>query len=332
MIHLARPYLLWLFLLFVPLIAWYVYHYRNSEPTMRVSSTRSMAKLPTSWKVWFKHLMFAVQLAALGCLIVILCRPQSHDSWATSDVEGTDIMVALDVSTSMLAKDFTPNRLEAAKDVATRFVTGRDHDNIGLVLFAGESFMQVPMTMDNATLVNAIQGVNVSLGYIEDGTAIGDGIATAINRIKDGKAVSKSIILLTDGSNNTGVVAPLTAAEIAKRFDIKIYTIGVGSNGSAPYPVAIDYAGNIQYQTMPVVIDEATLQQIANTTGGKYFRATSKGTLASIFKEIDTLEKTHMDVQRFSHTEDHYHPWAIALLVLLLLWMVGEYTMLRHIP
>ena len=332
MIHLARPYLLWLFLLFVPLIAWYVYHYRNSEPTMRVSSTRSMAKLPTSWKVWFKHLMFAVQLAALGCLIVILCRPQSHDSWATSDVEGTDIMVALDVSTSMLAKDFTPNRLEAAKDVATRFVTGRDHDNIGLVLFAGESFTQVPMTMDNATLVNAIQGVNVSLGYIEDGTAIGDGIATAINRIKDGKAVSKSIILLTDGSNNTGVVAPLTAAEIAKRFDIKIYTIGVGSNGSAPYPVAIDYAGNIQYQTMPVVIDEATLQQIANTTGGKYFRATSKGTLASIFKEIDTLEKTHMDVQRFSHTEDHYHPWAIALLVLLLLWMVGEYTMLRHIP
>ena len=332
MIHLARPYLLWLFLLFVPLIAWYVYHYRNSEPTMRVSSTRSMAKLPTSWKVWFKHLMFAVQLAALGCLIVILCRPQSHDSWATSDVEGTDIMVALDVSTSMLAKDFTPNRLEAAKDVATRFVTGRDHDNIGLVLFAGESFTQVPMTMDNATLVNAIQGVNVSLGYIEDGTAIGDGIATAINRIKDGKAVSKSIILLTDGSNNTGVVAPLTAAEIAKRFDIKIYTIGVGSNGSAPYPVAIDYAGNIQYQTMPVVIDEATLQQIANTTGGKYFRATSKGTLASIFKEIDTLEKTHMDVQRFSHTEDHYHPWAIALLVLLLVWMVGEYTVLRHIP
>ena len=332
MIHLARPYLLWLFLLFVPLIAWYVYHYRNSEPTMRVSSTRSMAKLPTSWKVWFKHLMFAVQLAALGCLIVILCRPQSHDSWATSDVEGTDIMVALDVSTSMLAKDFTPNRLEAAKDVATRFVTGRDHDNIGLVLFAGESFTQVPMTMDNATLVNAIQGVNVSLGYIEDGTAIGDGIATAINRIKDGKAVSKSIILLTDGSNNAGVVAPLTAAEIAKRFDIKIYTIGVGSNGSAPYPVAIDYAGNIQYQTMPVVIDEATLQQIANATGGKYFRATSKGTLASIFKEIDTLEKTHMDVQRFSHTEDHYHPWAIALLVLLLVWMVGEYTVLRHIP
>ena len=332
MIHLARPYLLWLFLLFVPLIAWYVYHYRNSEPTMRVSSTRSMAKLPTSWKVWFKHLMFAVQLAALGCLIVILCRPQSHDSWATSDVEGTDIMVALDVSTSMLAKDFTPNRLEAAKDVATRFVTGRDHDNIGLVLFAGESFTQVPMTMDNATLVNAIQGVNVSLGYIEDGTAIGDGIATAINRIKDGKAVSKSIILLTDGSNNTGVVAPLTAAEIAKRFDIKIYTIGVGSNGSAPYPVAIDYAGNIQYQTMPVVIDEATLQQIANATGGKYFRATSKGTLASIFKEIDTLEKTHMDVQRFSHTEDHYHPWAIALLVLRLVWMVGEYTVLRHIP
>jgi Ca-activated chloride channel family protein len=330
MIHLARPYLLWLFLLFVPLIAWYVYHYRNSEPTMRVSSTRSMAKLPTSWKVWFKHLMFAVQLAALGCLIVILCRPQSHDSWATSDVEGTDIMVALDVSTSMLAKDFTPNRLEAAKDVATRFVTGRDHDNIGLVLFAGESFTQVPMTMDNATLVNAIGMTEI--GALEDGTAIGDGIATAINRIRDGKAKSKSIILLTDGSNNTGVVAPNTAADIARKYGIKIYTIGVGSNGTAEYPVAIDYAGNIQYQRMPVVIDEATLKNIASRTGGKYFRATSGSVLRSIFKEIDQLEKTHMDVQRFTHTEDHYEPWALLLLGLLLLSLLLDYTLLRHIP
>ena len=333
MMNLAHPGWLWLLpVLMIPLIAWYIYSQDKNEPEMNVSSTRAFDGIGTSWKVWLKHLSFALKMGALVCLVIILCRPQTKDSWSTSDVEGTDIVIAMDVSTSMLAKDFSPNRFESAKRVATQFVSGRNNDNIGLVLFAGESFTQVPMTMDNATLVNAIQGVNVSLGYIEDGTAIGDGIATAINRIKDGKAVSKSIILLTDGSNNTGVVAPLTAAEIAKRFDIKIYTIGVGSNGSAPYPVAIDYAGNIQYQTMPVVIDEATLQQIANATGGKYFRATSKGTLASIFKEIDTLEKTHMDVQRFSHTEDHYHPWAIALLVLLLVWMVGEYTVLRHIP
>lgn len=331
MIHLARPYLLWLFLLFVPLIAWYVYHYRNSEPTMRVSSTRSMAKLPTSWKVWFKHLMFAVQLAALGCLIVILCRPQSHDSWATSDVEGTDIMVALDVSTSMLAKDFTPNRLEAAKDVATRFVTGRDHDNIGLVLFAGESFTQVPMTMDNATLVNAIQGVNVSLGYIEDGTAIGDGIATAINRIKDGKAVSKSIILLTDGSNNTGVVGPLTAAKIALKYGIKIYAIGVGTMGMAPYPT-MSIGGTITYTQQRVEIDEKSLQEIARITGGKYFRATSKRVLKDIFAEIDKLEKTRMDVQQHSQMDDNYQPWALALLLLLTLCAIIRYTVLRSIP
>ena len=170
------------------------------------------------------------------------------------------------------------------------------------------------------------------MGLLEDGTAIGDGIATSINRIKDGKAKSKSIILLTDGSNNTGVVAPLTAAQIAHQYGVKIYTIGVGSNGNAPYPVAIDFAGNIQYQTMPVVIDEATLQKIAAATGGKYFRATSGKVLEQIFKEIDSLEKTHMDVQRFTHTEDNYLPWAIGLLILLLLAAVIDYTLLRHIP
>ncbi|MBQ0115446.1 MAG: VWA domain-containing protein [Bacteroidales bacterium] len=330
MSNLSNPGMLWLFLLFIPLIAWYVYSRRTSAPTLRMPSTMAFDKLSTSWKVIFGHVLFAAKLAAIGCLIMILCRPQSHDSWSTSDVEGTDIVVALDVSTSMLARDFRPNRLDAAKDVATQFVSGRDHDNIGLVLFAGESFTQVPMTMDNATLVNAIN--EVQTGVLVDGTAIGDGIATAINRIKDGKAKSKSVILLTDGSNNTGVVAPHTAAQVAQKYGIKIYTIGVGSNGNAPYPVAIDYAGNIQYQTMPVVIDEATLRKIAATTGGKYFRATSKDVLKSIFAEIDKLEKTHLDVQKFSHTEDHYLPWAIALLALLMFVFVGEYTVMRHIP
>ncbi len=330
MMQMLHPNWLWLFLLYIPLIAWYVYNYRTAHPTMRMSTTEAFDRLPTSWRGWLNHLVFALRLAALGCLIIILCRPQTRDSWSTSDVEGTDIIVAMDVSTSMLAKDFNPNRMESAKKVATQFVAGREHDNIGLVLFAGESFTQVPMTMDNATLVNAIG--QIKMGLLEDGTAIGDGIATSINRIKDGKAKSKSIILLTDGSNNTGVVAPLTAAQIAHQYGIKIYTIGVGSNGNAPYPVAIDFAGNIQYQTMPVVIDEATLQKIAAATGGKYFRATSGKVLEQIFKEIDSLEKTHLDVQRFSHTEDNYMPWAIALLILLLLAAVIDYTLLRHIP
>lgn len=330
MMQMLHPGWLWLFLLYIPIIAWYVYCHRTAYPTMRMSTTQAFDRLPASWRGWLTHLVFALRLAALGCLIIILCRPQTHDSWSTSDVEGTDIVVAMDVSTSMLAKDFNPNRMESAKKVATQFVAGREHDNIGLVLFAGESFTQVPMTMDNATLINAIG--QIKMGLLEDGTAIGDGIATSINRIKDGKAKSKSIILLTDGSNNTGVVAPLTAAQIARKYGIKIYTIGVGSNGNAPYPVSIDFAGNIQYQTMQVVIDEATLQKIAATTGGKYFRATSGKVLQQVFKEIDSLEKTHMDVQRFTHTEDNYMPWAIALLLLLLLASLLDYTVLRHIP
>ncbi|MBR1883073.1 MAG: VWA domain-containing protein [Muribaculaceae bacterium] len=325
-----HPGWLWLFVLFVPIIAWYIYNLRTQAPTMRMSTTEAFDALPMSWRSVLRHVVFAMKLAALGCLIIILCRPQTHNSWETSDVEGTDIVVALDVSTSMLAKDFKPDRLDAAKEVATQFVSGRTHDNIALVLFAGESFTQVPMTMDNTTLINAIAQVNTSL--LEDGTAIGDGIATAINRIKDGKAVSKSIILLTDGSNNTGVVAPLTAAQIARQYGIKIYTIGVGSNGSAPYPVAIDYAGNVQYQTLPVVIDEAALKKIAATTGGKYFRATNKNVLAQVFKEIDALEKTHLDVQRFTHTTDNYWPWALAFALLLLLAILADYTLLRHIP
>ena len=331
MMNLAHPGWLWLLpVLMIPLIAWYIYSQDKNEPEMNVSSTRAFDGISTSWKVWLKHLSFALKMGALVCLVIILCRPQTKDSWSTSDVEGTDIVIAMDVSTSMLAKDFSPNRFESAKRVATQFVSGRNNDNIGLVLFAGESFTQVPMTMDNATLVNAIG--QTEIGALEDGTAIGDGIATAINRIRDGKAKSKSIILLTDGSNNTGVVAPITAADIARKFGIKIYTIGVGSNGTADYPVAIDYAGNIQYQRMPVVIDEATLKKIASTTGGKYFRATSGGVLSNVFKEIDQLEKTHMDVQRFTHTEDHYEPWALLLLGLLLLSLLMDYTILRHIP
>jgi Ca-activated chloride channel family protein len=330
MMNLAHPGWLWLLpVLMIPLIAWYIYSQDKNEPEMNVSSTRAFDGMGTSWKVWLKHFSFALKLAALACLIIILCRPQTKDSWSTSDVEGTDIVIALDVSTSMLARDFNPNRFESAKKVATRFVSGRDHDNIGLVLFAGESFTQVPMTMDNATLVNAIGMTEI--GTLEDGTAIGDGIATAINRIRDGKAKSKSIILLTDGSNNTGVVAPNTAADIARKYGIKIYTIGVGSNGTADYPVAIDYAGNIQYQRMPVVIDETTLKNIAATTGGKYFRATDNTKLSEIYAEINKMEKVRTTVDSFPVYKELFGRFALVALICLLLELALR-LLIRRLP
>ncbi|MGN0214812.1 MAG: VWA domain-containing protein [Muribaculaceae bacterium] len=326
----AHPNYLWLLLILIPLALWYVLRRKKSHATMLVTSLSPFKKLSTSWKVWLMHLMFVFRLLAVACLIVIIARPQTHDSWSTSETEGTDIVVSLDISTSMLAQDFRPNRFEAAKDVACQFVSGRETDNIGFVIFAAESFTQVPMTTDKAALINAIQ--NIEMGALEDGTAIGDGIATAINRIKEGKAKSKSIILLTDGSNNTGIVAPLTAASIAREKGIKIYTIGVGSNGTALYPVGTNMYGRMEYQRLPVVIDEATLKSIASSTGGKYFRATSKNVLKDVFAEIDALEKTQMDIRNFSHTEDYYMPWAIALLLLLCIDILSRYTILRTIP
>lgn len=330
MINFAHPQYLWLFLLYIPLIIWYIRKQRTAEPTLKVSTLLPFDKIGTSWKVYLKHAMFALRLFAIGCLIIILCRPQTYDRWSTSETEGTDIVIALDVSTSMLARDFKPDRFEAAKDVASQFISGRESDNIGMVIFAGESFTLVPMTTDKAVLLNYIQDIN--MGMLEDGTAIGDGIATSINRIKNGKAKSKSIILLTDGSNNTGVVAPLTAAEIAKELGIKIYTIGVGSNGTALYPVGINYYGKMEYQQLPVVIDEATLRSIADMTGGKYYRATSKNVLKDIFKDIDQLEKTQLDIKNYSHTEDDYMKWAVLLLILVGIEVLARYTVLRHIP
>lgn len=297
---------------------------------MLISTTKAFDKVGTSWKVWLRHFMFVLRLAAIGCVIVVLARPQTRDRWQTEETEGTDIVLALDVSTSMLARDFRPDRFEAAKEVASKFIAGRETDNIGIVIFSGESFTLVPMTSDKAVLLNYVQ--DIKMGMLEDGTAIGDGLATAINRIKGGKAKSKSIILLTDGSNNTGIVAPLTAAEIARRMGVKVYTIGVGTNGEAEFPIGRNIYGKVEYQLMPVVIDEVTLKKIANTTGGAYFRATDKSTLNDIFNEIDKLEKTKMDVKQFSHTEDNYLPWALALLALVIVELLARNTILRNIP
>ncbi|MDE5735112.1 MAG: VWA domain-containing protein [Duncaniella sp.] len=327
--QLAHPEYLWLLLLLVPLIAWYVWKQRNLHPAMEMSSTSPFARMGTPLRAWLLHLLFVLQLCVIACVVVILARPQTRDSWNTSSVEGTDIVLALDISTSMLARDFKPDRFEAAKNVAAKFVAGREGDNIGVVIFAAESFTAIPMTTDRATVVNYIN--DIKMGMLQDGTAIGDGLATSINRIKEGKAKSKSIILLTDGSNNTGIVAPRTAAEIARQLGIKVYTIGVGTNGTAPFPQE-NMFGRIEYVNLPVVIDEATLRSIAETTGGKYFRATGNNVLQDIFAEIDQLEKTKMDLRNFTATEDYYLPWAVAALAMFCLIILLRYTVLRTFP
>ena len=329
MIQFAHPGLLWLLTILIPLILLFIFKRRNAYPSISVSSTLPFKGKRTPLRAMMLHGLFLLRLLAIACVIVMLARPQTRDSWRTSQTEGTDIILALDISSSMLARDFKPDRLEAAKDVANKFVSGREADNMGLVIFAAESFTGMPMTTDRAALTNYIS--SIEMGMLDDGTAIGDGLATAINRIKDGKAKSKSIILLTDGSNNTGNVAPLTAAEIAKKLGIKVYTIGVGKNGNAPYPMQ-NMFGRIEYVSTPVVIDEATLKEIASVTGGKYFRATDNRVLKDVFEEIDSLEKTEMDIKHFSHTEDNYLIWALAALGLLVLEMALRKTMLRYIP
>lgn len=327
--HFAHPQILWLLLILLPLTVWYILKQCGSNATMSFSTTVPFAKLPRSWKQYLRHLLFVFRMAAIACLIVVLARPQVRDSWRTTSTEGTDIVIALDVSSSMMARDFDPDRFEAAKKVAANFIAGRESDNVGIVIFAGESLTGVPMTVDRAQLLQYLQ--NLTMNVLEDGTAIGDGIATALNRLKEGKAKSKSVILLTDGSNNTGVVAPVTAAEVAKELGVKIYTIGVGTNGTAPYPMRT-LTGRIEYSPQPVVIDEANLQKIADLTGGKYFRATGNKVLEKVFDEIDSLEKTQMDVKHFSHTEDNYMLWAWLAFGFFVSGILLRYTVLRTIP
>jgi len=329
MIQFAHPHYLWLLSVIIPLVAWYILRQRNSAPSLSVSTLSPYAGLSKSYRQYLRHLLFVLRMAAIACVIIILARPQTRDSWRTSTTEGTDIVLALDISSSMLARDFKPDRLEAAKAVASNFVAGRESDNIGMVIFAGESFTAVPMTTDRALLANYIN--EIKMGMLEDGTAIGDGLVSAINRIKEGKAKSKSIILLTDGSNNTGIVAPQTAADIARELGIRVYTIGIGKNGEADYP-QINAFGRVEYVKMPVIIDEASLQNIADVTGGRYFRATGNNVLVEIFDEIDKLEKTEMDVRHFSHTEDNYMLWAWLAVGFFGLEILLRRTLLRSIP
>ncbi|MCC8171383.1 MAG: VWA domain-containing protein [Parabacteroides sp.] len=324
----ANPTYLYLLLLLIPVIGWYIWKLRHSQASIRVSAAQAFDKAPTTYKVYLRHFPFILRVLAIAILIIVLARPQSTDSWQNSSTEGIDIMMAVDISSSMLAQDLKPNRLEAAKDVAASFINGRPNDNIGLVLFARESFTQCPLTTDHTVLLNLFK--DIRSGLLEDGTAIGLGLANAVSRIKDSEAKSKVIILLTDGSNNAGEIAPVTAAEIAKSFGIRVYTIGVGTNGEAPYPFQTPFG--IKYQNIKVDIDEGTLKEIAATTGGQYFRATDNKSLKQIYAEIDQMEKTKISVHEYSKKQEEYKNWALLVFGLLLLELLLRNTVLRNIP
>ena len=328
MITFANPKYLYLLLLLIPMIAWYIWKARKAQPTIRISSANAFKNLPANYKIHLRHLPFLLRLIAVALIIITLARPQSTDTWSNTTTEGIDIAMALDISTSMLAEDLKPNRVEAAKNVAGDFIQGRKYDNIALILFAGESFTQVPLTTDHAVLQNLLHSAKVEM--IQDGTAIGLGLANAVSRLKDSKAKSKVVILLTDGSNNTGEIAPLTAAEIARTFGVRVYTIGVGTQGMAPYPIPTAFG--VRYQNLPVEIDEQTLTQIADITGGKYFRATDNNKLKAIYDEIDKMEKTKLNVTKYNKRQEEYKNYALLAFALLLTEILLRQTLLRNIP
>lgn len=321
----ANPAYLWLLLLIPLLVLFYFFRQRLTSPALTFSAVDKLRDMSGSWRVVLRHALFAFRMIVLACLVIIIARPQSTDYWEDVSTEGIDIVMAMDISSSMLARDFKPDRLEAAKNVATEFISGRPHDRIGLVIFSGESFTQCPLTTDHAVLINLLR--EMQSGMIEDGTAIGLGLATAINRIKDSDAKSKVIILLTDGVNNRGEIAPLTAAEIAKTMNVRVYTIGVGSRGRAPYPVQTP--AGIRYRDMMVEIDEEVLQEIAGMTGGNYYRATDNESLTEIYTEIDRLEKSKINVQELSRKREEFMPLALIMAALLLLEIILRYTVLR---
>jgi Ca-activated chloride channel homolog len=298
----AEPLFLYLLAIVPVIIAFYVLKQHKASASLRMPGLEPFKDAEVTFRHYLRHILFAFRTIAVTLLIFVLARPQATDKFQDISTEGIDIILALDISGSMLARDFKPDRLEASKNVATEFISGRPYDRMGLVVFSGESFTQCPITTDHAVLINLLR--EIQSGMIEDGTAIGMGLATAINRIKDSDAKSKVIILLTDGVNNKGEIAPATAAGIAKTYGIRVYTIGVGTQGMAPYPVQTPFG--MRYEDMPVEIDEDILRDIAQNTGGKYFRATDNNKLVQVYNEIDKLEKSKIDVRQFSRKDEKY--------------------------
>lgn len=327
--HFASPYYLWLLTLLVPMIGYYVWRTLQGGAAIRISSVAGVVRAPRTVRYYLRHLPFVLRAAAFALIVVALARPQDVEQNVRTNTEGIDIMLAIDVSGSMLARDFKPDRITAAKEVAGSFIADRYGDRIGLVAFAGEAFTQSPLTTDQSTLQTLL--ARIRSGLIEDGTAIGNGLATAINRLRESEAKSKVIILLTDGVNNRGEIAPMTAAEIAKAQGIRVYTIGVGTEGMAPYP-AIDMFGNITFINQKVEIDEKTLTAISDMTGGKYFRATDKAKLKAIYDEINQLEKSKVEVTEHVSYHELYLVWVLAALGLLLAEFLLSNLVLKRIP
>lgn len=326
----ANPHILWLLAAIVPLTGYYVWRTMQGDATIRISSVEGLRHAPRTVRYYLRHVPFALRCIALATLIVALARPQSAEHDTRTDAEGIDIVLAIDISGSMLARDFKPDRITAAKEVAGSFVADRYGDRIGLVVFAGEAFTQSPLTTDQSSLQTLLS--RIRSGVIEDGTAIGNGLATAINRLRESDAKSKVVILLTDGVNNRGEIAPLTAAAIAQDYGIKVYTIGVGTMGEAPYPV-FDQRGNlVQTVNMKVEIDEEMLRKIARQTGGEYFRATDKQTLQSIYDQINSMEKSRVEVSEFTILHEEYLAWVLAALAALLLEFIVSRLILKRIP
>ncbi len=331
--YFASPLYLFLLLLLIPYVIWYVLGYRSAHPVMLVGSTEAYRFLRHTWKQYLIHAPFLLRCVCFAAIVAALARPQTTNNWKKTDVEGIDIMLCLDVSSSMLAEDVKPNRVKAVREVAVEFVSGRPNDNIGLTLFAGEAFTQCPMTADHAVLINMLKQLQCDMtlhGMIEDGTAIGMGLASSIARLKDSKAKSKVVILLTDGDNNRGDISPLTAADIAKSYGIRVYTIGVGKKGLAPYPMMV--AGQVQYVQVPVDIDEKTLKGIAQKTDGIYFRAENAKALQRIYNEIDQLETTKLSTKQYSKRYEAFLPFVLIALASLLVELLLRITILKRIP
>lgn len=324
-IEFANPGFFWLLITVPVMLGWYIWRGQKLQGALKVSALQGFLKLKKTNYKYLRHGMLVLRCLAMIALIIALARPQSALSWENSTTEGIDIVIATDISGSMLAEDLKPNRLEAGKNIAIDFIKDRPDDRIGLVVFSGESFTQCPLTIDHDVLINLFKDINN--GMIDDGTAIGMGLATAVNRLKESEAKSKVVILLTDGSNTTGSIPPITSAEIAKKMNVRVYTVGVGTRGQAPYPVKTPFG--IQYQQVPVTIDEAVLGNIAKITGGKYFRATNNEKLKAIYQQIDQLEKAKIAVTQYHKKTERFLPFAIFALVLLLLEFALRNTLLK---
>jgi len=322
------PVLLWLELILIPLVLWHIWKEKKGSAPALVYSGISQFAVAGKFRRYLMHLPFVFRMLAIAMIIIAIARPRSSESFEKTDTEGIDIVLTLDVSTSMLARDFTPDRINAAKDIAIEFISQRPNDRMGIVVFAGESFTQCPLTTDRATLINLMK--DIETGLIEDGTAIGNGLATAVARLKDSKAKSRVIILLTDGVNNRGEISPLTASEIAKTFGIRVYTIGVGAMGMAPYPVMTPFGVDIQQ--VEVQIDEPLLQKIAEDTGGKYFRATDNTKLLEIYGEINKMEKNRVTVDSFPVYKELFMQYALIALCALLLEIIFRMFVIRRLP